>query len=249
MVDIPPKFELEHLMSHTFPGFFSALTLFMLIDVWSPLDLTAMAIKDLSGLGTFVGFVLLIGSILGIIIDGFYHSIIADGVFDQFEGVKYYKREIKIQCFNDFSPGDEEKLSHHYFIKQLGDDKAFTIFQNIINSYYSYARFYSNTFIALMPFSLIVPNYLLKVLQITWGPCIIIGFLSFFIGCFCLYSGYVAYRTYNRALFSAILGYMKESGEKDAKKEDGKINWKMNGLMTKKEWGRTEIKGSIEKGD
>ncbi|MDF0591143.1 hypothetical protein [Candidatus Methanocrinis natronophilus] len=214
MVDIPPKFELEHLMSHTFPGFFSAVSLFMLIDVWSPLDLTAMAIKDISSLGAFIGFVLLIGSILGIIIDGFYHSIIADHIFDKFNSVKIYKEDMKKKCFKDYSSGAEIYRSHHYFIKQMGGDKAITIFQNIINSYYSYARFYSNTFIALIPFSLIVPFYILKIIHISWEYCILLGVFSFFLACFCFYSGYVAYRTYNRALYSAIYGYVGESSEK-----------------------------------
>jgi len=206
--------------------------------------------KDITSLGTFIGFVLLIGSILGVIVDGFYHSIIADYIiadyiFDKFEGVRLYKREIKNKCFKDYSPGDEEILSHHYFIKQLGVDNALKIFPVIINSYHCYARFYSNTFLALIPFSLIVPFYLLKVLQIPWGPSIFTGFISFLLACFCLNSGYVAYKTYNRALFSAIFGYMKENGEKNTKKEGTKVNWKLNGAITNKT-GKTEIKGTIE---
>jgi len=232
MVDIPTQFTFEHLMSHTFPGFFSAVTLFMLIDVWSPLNLTALAIKDIAGLGTFVGFVLLIGSILGIIIDGIYHSIIEDDIFDKIEGVKDYKEKVKEICFdgkkiednaNGVFVGDKlakDVLSHYYFIEQLGGENAIKIYQNVINSYYCYARFYSNTFIALIPFIITVPFYLLEVLQISWISCIFIAITSFFMACFCLNSGYVAYRAYNRALFSAIYGYVKKgeasSGSKPA---------------------------------
>lgn len=233
MVDIPPKFEFEHLMSHTFPGFFSAVTLFMLIDVWSPLNLTALAIKDAAALTSFVGFVLLIGSILGIIIDGIFHSIIEDDLFDQIYEVKKYKIYIKGLCFGDFKTivNDEKSdtakiLSHHYFIKKLEGEKAINIYQNIINSYYCYARFYSNTFLALLPFSLIVPSYLLKTLLISWNLCIFIGIASLILACFCLYSGYVAYKMYNRALFSAIYGYTKDSegdGISDKKNIGGKI--------------------------
>ncbi len=247
MVDIPTQFTFEHLMSHTFPGFFSAITYFMLIDVWSPLNLTALIIEDVTGLGTFIGFVLLAGSILGIIIDGVYHSIIADNIFDQFEGVKLYKRETKINCFKDHSPGDEEMLSHHYFTKQMEGDKAITIYQNIINSYYCYARFYSNTFIALVPFSLIAPFYLFDILKISWGLCVFIGLIAFLSACFCLNSGYVAYRTYNRALFSAIFGYTQESREKDNKIEETKINWNLKATITN-EYGRSEVEGTIKKG-
>ena len=62
--DIPTEIKFKHLLAHTFPGFFLALTVFMLISVWSPIDITAIAIKDITGLATFIGFILLIGTIL-----------------------------------------------------------------------------------------------------------------------------------------------------------------------------------------
>ena len=106
-VEIPPTFEFQHLMSHTFPGFFSAVTLFMLIDIWSPIDLTSLAITNITALASFVGFILLIGSILGIIIDGIYHSIIEDDIFDTFDEVKKYKITIKQNCFKNYHFRDE----------------------------------------------------------------------------------------------------------------------------------------------
>ena len=208
--EVPSQFEFQHLLAHTFPGFFSAITLFMLIDYWSPLDLTSLAISDLNGLVSFAGFILLIGSILGIIADGIYHSIIEDDIFDRFDGVREYKVDLKSKCFNPCVDYDRyrEDLSHYYFFKQYGDD-ALALNQTLVKSYRCYARFYSNTFLTLIPFSLVIPFYLFQNLQISWKLCMFIALMSFFSACFCLKSGYVAYKMYNRALYSAILGSAK----------------------------------------
>jgi len=209
-IGIPSQFEFQHLLAHTFPGFFSAITLFMLIDYWSPLDLTSLAISDLNGLVSFAGFILLIGSILGIIADGIYHSIIEDDIFDRFEGVREYKVDLKSECFEYCRDKEiyEGYLSYYYFFKQFDGDKL-TLNQTLVKSYYCYARFYSNTFLTLVPFTLVAPYYLFDNLQISWGRCMFIALLSFAFACFCLKSGYVAYKTYNRALYSAILGSIK----------------------------------------
>ena len=47
-----PSFKYEELLSHTFPGFFAAISIFMLIDIISPMDLTAWVAKDLASLVT-----------------------------------------------------------------------------------------------------------------------------------------------------------------------------------------------------
>lgn len=96
MADIPSLFKFEHLLSHTFPGFFSAITIFMLLDIWSPIDLTSQTFaKGLDGLINFAGFVLLIRSILGIILDGIHHSLIEGRIFDnlsKYNNIKNLKK-------------------------------------------------------------------------------------------------------------------------------------------------------------
>ena len=99
--DIDFKIEFQHIMSHTFPGFFSAITLFMLIDVWSPMELTSLVIGNISGLLSFVGLILIIGTIFGIIIDGIHHNIIEDHIFDKLNGYKkttYVKYQWMRKC-------------------------------------------------------------------------------------------------------------------------------------------------------
>ena len=56
--EIPGQFEYEHLLSHTFPGFFSAVTFFMLIDVWSPSQLTEVVFSNYNNMIAFIGFVI-----------------------------------------------------------------------------------------------------------------------------------------------------------------------------------------------
>jgi len=141
--EIPSQFSFEELLSSTFPGFFSAITLFMLIDFLSPINLTSWAIKDTTSLLSFVGFVVLVGTIMGIIIDGIHHSIIEDIIFKNILGLKEIDESLKALYPVDL------KLTHHYFFKKLGD-KAENIFEYLINSRYRYSEFYENTFISLV---------------------------------------------------------------------------------------------------
>ncbi len=203
--DIPSQISFEEMLSHTFPGFFSAITLFMLMAIFSPIDITSWAIKDLSSLGLFIGFILLGGTILGIIIDDIHHSIVEDGIFENIVGLR------KIKAVLDaISPGSSElKLGHQYFFQKIGEKQDPTkIFEFIIKSIYRYSEFYANTFISLVPFSLVAPFYLSKVLQIQWSFSLLFGFVSLIVACFCLNGSYVAFREYQKAKLSAICGYL-----------------------------------------
>jgi hypothetical protein len=209
--EIPAGIEFQHLMSHTFPGFLSAVSLFMLVDVWSPIDLSSFVIKDITGFVNFVGFILLIGTILGVIIDGIHHSIIEDAIFDRFQDVREpasIKSECILKCGGDASRLLDLGITHHYFFNKLKGE-AINVSNFFIKGYYSYSEFYSNTFLSLIPFSLIVPFYLVKSFHMSWSLCVYIAIVLFIIGCFCLYSSYNAYKSYKKALYSAIYGYLE----------------------------------------
>jgi hypothetical protein len=210
MADIISPFKFEHLLSHTFPGFFSAITLFMLLDIWSPIDLTSLTFaKGLDGVINFAGFVLLIGSILGIILDGIHHSIIEDKLFDNLKSyaeVKELKKQCLSKCLKDYTENDEKTITRHFFFNKCsGKD----INQYLIEEFYCYSEFYSNTFLSLIPFSFVAPSYLLETLEIPWECSISIALASFILACFCLNSSYVAYIRYNKSLFSAVRGYIE----------------------------------------
>lgn len=211
--EIPSAIEFEHLLAHTFPGFFSAVTLFMILDVWSAVDLTRMIFVDISSLLGFLGFVLLTGTILGVIQDGIHHSIIEDLIFDNFKGYKEDVKNLRKKCFdkiiteeikNEYGKEDYKNFTRSYFFKKCGGP---AVHQYLVKAIYCYSEFYSNTFLALLPFSLVVPFYLNKALSMAWSFSMVFAFLSFILACSCLNSSYVAYYRYNMSLYSAIMGY------------------------------------------
>lgn len=234
--DIPTEIKFKHLMSHTFPGFFSAITLFMLIDIWSPLNITNMAIKDLTSLGVFVGFILLIGTILGIILDGLHHSIIEDGIFDRSEQMREIKKRKKywiyhhgakdlklgdplkpkcegkcIDCNYDLDPKqcviERMGFTRHFSFKKI-EGKLTDINVYLIEEFYSYSEFYSNTFLALIPFSLISPFFLFQNFEVPWRYSVSFGFMAFILACLCLHSSYSSYKTYGNVVNSIMIGYL-----------------------------------------
>lgn len=102
-------------------------------------------------------------------------------------------------------------MTHGYFFKSMTYDKSdpILLFNYLRSSYYSYSEFYGNTFIALIPFSIIAPLYLSYVLQIPLIQSMLIApLLSLVIAIFCLHSSYVAYREYHKAKLSLISGYL-----------------------------------------
>lgn len=198
--EISEQFRFEHLLAHTFPGFFSAITLFMLLDVLSPRDLTLWAFNNIEGVVGFIGFVILIGTILGVIIDGLHHMII-ERFFDRFIENKKNSEFIKA-----LYPQTDLMLRRPYFFKKNGFMK---IDEYITNKIYRYSECYVNTFISLIPFSFIIPIYLSNVLQIPWNYSMLIAGISFIIAFAMLYNGYIENRKYDRWVYSAICSYLK----------------------------------------
>ena len=219
LIDLPSDFKFKHIMSHTLPGFFSAITLYMLIDLWSPIEITPMITKDLGGFATFLGLVFLIGTILGIIQDGIHHSIIEDIIFDSLPGIETLKgiRNEWIQrcdglAFNKSAENFKGwNLTRHYSFKTI-ESKLTEINNFVIEDYYSYSEFYSNAFLSLIPFSIIVPYYLLENFQVPWSRSVVFGFSSSIIALVCLFSSYSSYKTYAIVVNSIMLGYVKDKG-------------------------------------
>ncbi len=229
MVEIPAQIQFEEMLSHTFPGFFSAITLFMLVDIWSPINLTSWAIKDITSLLSFVGFVILFGTILGVIIDGMRHSIVEGIIFTNIPGYKNINegfREIlnseKEIALKDISlykkinnilkqKDPELELKHQFFFKIIENDKsadAIDISNYLVKAAYRYVEFYGNTFISLVLFSFVGPFYLFQVLQTPWTLSLFLSLISLTIACVCLNSSYEALKQYQLAKYSLICGYL-----------------------------------------
>ncbi len=211
--EIPTQFKFEELLSNTFPGFFSALTLFMSIDYLSPINIFALISKNILNLAGFIGYVILFGTILGIIIDGIHHSLIENLIFEKSLGFKEIYEPLKILHSNN-------KLTFPYFYNIIEDKtRAIDNHEYMINAQYRYSEFYANTFIALVPFSFITPFYLLERFQIPWIVSLFFGFLSLITASICLHSSYETYRDYHVWKFSILCGYLNYHHIVDLKAE------------------------------
>jgi hypothetical protein len=207
--EIPGQIEFEHLLSHTFPGLFTAVTLFMLIDVWSSLSLTENIIVDFNSIVVFIGFVLLMGTILGVILDNIHHCILEGLIFDQFDEVQLWITKFNVLTKIDPNKPnrcDVENIVYYYFVRELGND-AINYIQHLRKAKYCYSEFYSNTFLSLVPFSIVIPFYLLKTFLISWSLCICISIFVLVLSCISLVSSYHAYRNYNKSLYYLVLGF------------------------------------------
>jgi len=186
----------------------------MAIDYISLKDLTSSLISgDIENLISFTGYLLLVGTILGIIIDGIHHSILEDWIYDSILrkhiGIGGNTNQLRESCFNKCKTDSyisNDDLTRHFFFKKLNGT---AINQYLIEEFYCYSEFYANTFLALIPFTFILPPYLTNVLEIpsTYSRWIYLISVITIITCFI--SSYVAYNRYNKALFSAILGYIE----------------------------------------
>lgn len=200
--EIPTQYSFQNLLTYSFPGFFSALTFFMLIDVLSPINITALVIKDTVGLATIFGFVILSGTILGVIIDGIHHSILENIIFENFLGLKEIEESLEA-----LYPGENLNLNSRYFFQKLGGN-AIAIFEFLINTIYRYSEFYANTFISMIPFSFIIPFYLVDVFKIPWNWAILVSFVSLIVAFTCLKESYEDLKAYEAHKFSLICGYL-----------------------------------------
>ena len=199
--DLTKNIEFEELLTSTFPGFFSAITLFMLIDILSPKEITSWVFNDISSLIGFIGFVLLFGTILGVIIDGIHHEIIERFIFKKFLEMK------KIDEISKALYPLKEASMYSYFHNMMGEKYIDTL-SFFIKSQYRYSEFYANTFISLLPLSIIAPFYLFNTFQVSWTLSIIIGIITLIISSSCLRNSYMSLLNYKNIYFSYICGYL-----------------------------------------
>lgn len=236
--EISEQFRFEHLLAHTFPGFLSAIALFMFLDVFSPRDLTSWVFNNIQGVIGFIGFVVLIGTILGIIIDGVHHLII-ENIFKKFTGYR------EIHEFSEaLYPRTEPKLIRPYFFEK---EKFMQVDEYITTKVYRYSECHVNIFISLITFLFISPFYLFNVLQIPWIYSIFFASIAFFVACASLISGYVDFKKYHRWMNSAICGYLKcEYYIRLSKQILGDRNIELEAAMFDKESQIRLLKGGIK---
>jgi hypothetical protein len=240
MADIPSQISFEQMLSHLFPGLFLAITIFMLLDILSPADLTLLILKDINALIAFAGLLFIAGTILGIIIDAFHHDILEPYYFNFF-GNKIFveNREThhidwgeadinkKYITFADIT--DYLKIKHHcvdcgdeknskckfcypesssptkiyYFLDTKDLDKYISIYEHIRRSIFHYYEFYVNTFVCMVPFTIVAPVYIHDKMGIDAWPSIIIAVALSILSYLCLHFSFISYQRYMAALYFA----------------------------------------------
>ncbi len=197
--EIPSQFRFEVLLSHTFPGFFSALSAFMLLDVLSSSDLSSLAFGSITDFLSVMGFIILLGTIFGVVIDGVHHWVIEDHIFKKC--LEYDKLEKERESLYPSSD-----IKHFYYFTRIGEDA----FNYLADNYYRYSEFYANIFISLIPFSIISPFYLCRILKIScWWSIILGSGVPLVLAGLCLWSGYDAFITYTRHRRDLIYGFLR----------------------------------------
>lgn len=178
-VDIPSNIDFGKMMSYMFPGFFLALTSFLLIDILSNFQFSGQSISDLNLLIAFVGLLLLIGTIFGVIIDGARLLVLEALLFQKFEDIKNLR----------------DKLSKA-MLSMKDFDKYYKIVTFFRNESYTLYQFYGNVFISLIPFTFILPFYLFYKMQISWLWSVGLSYLLIAMAGVCLFCSYIAYKEY-----------------------------------------------------
>jgi hypothetical protein len=200
-LEIPSQFKFETILSHTFPGFFLALGVFMLLDLLiTSYDLTLWACGTIGDFLMVMGFIILVGTILGILIDGIQHTL-EKGIFENCQKFKDLDAERK-------SLYPSSNIKHFYYFTR--NREAFT---HLTDNYYCYAEFYGNIAISLIAISFIAPFHFRDILHICAWPSFILGcVVPLVLAGFCIWSSYETFLKYHRFridLIYGILGYKK----------------------------------------
>jgi hypothetical protein len=144
-----------------------------------------------------MGFIILVGTILGILIDGIQHTL-EKYIFENCQEFKDLDAERA-------SLYPTQDIKHFYYYTR--DREAFT---HLTNNYYRYAEFYGNIAISLIAFSCIAPFYFRDILEITKGGSFILGCLvPLVLAGFCIWSSYETFFKYHRFRIDLIYGILR----------------------------------------
>jgi hypothetical protein len=196
--EIPSQFSFETLLSHTFPGFFLALGVFMLLDLLiTSYDLTLWALGDFGNFLKVLGFIILVGTILGILIDGIQHTL-EKVIFENCQKFKDLDAERK-----KLYPASN--IKHFYYYTREKE-----AFRHLKDNYYCYAEFYGNIAISLIALSFIAPFYFRNILNINNWESFILGCLvPLVLAGFCIWSSYETFLKYHRFRIDLIYGILR----------------------------------------
>ena len=177
---VPLQINFSKLLSHTFPGIFMVLGIFMLI--YSCVNGESVEkiqfLEDWKAmLVAFVG-IIFFGTIIGIIIDSFSHKI--ENFIKKFE--QYKKIELKEkEVFKDL---DNEPVSFVYFVGFLPLERL----QFLNDDWYCYIEFELNMFISFF-FSAFIYSYFISIIGFDLLIVRIVFLILIILSIYSLYSG------------------------------------------------------------
>jgi len=173
----------------------------------------------------FAAYVLICGTILGVVIDGIHHKVIEEMFLEKYpKDIEIHDIEEWLDCENkkknikkcekcrflynlDYNP-----VKIYYMFHTESMEKSLSLYEYVNKRYYHYYEFFANTFIALIPFAFIAPIYIHQELHINHNNSMLMGviLLALAFSCFCICI--TAYSRYISALYF-ITTYCRENKE------------------------------------
>jgi hypothetical protein len=232
MADISTQLSFEHMLAHLFPGFFTALTVVMILDLLSPSNVTELILKDSNAMIGFLGFIFIAGTILGVVIDGIHHRIIELWYFSYIDTAANYSKDMKhitmreleehlrkqMRCDDNcissenckFAKEGSYGLTKIYYAFNLENiDKCVALHDYLRRTVYHYYEFYANTFIAMIPFSIVTPIYMVKMFDIDYDYALGAGIFLAVLTIACLDFAWMAYDRWISDLYFAFCRCLK----------------------------------------
>ena len=215
------SFSFSKIISHVFPGFLLIISVFMLIDSFciEPGMYSDAICEDhkLENIIFIIGLILLLGTIIGIIVDGLQHFSIT-AIFDKLnENSELYEQTKKIYGIissiyldeflkkNGLKDTETEKLKEEvlnwFFYFPLIDVDKFEIYSN---EFYYYYEFFANIFLVLLVTIFSVFFYTTNVLNLSYNwfiTLIVIGLTLF-----CICAAWCLFKICFRMRVNYILG-------------------------------------------
>ena len=214
-------FSFSKIISHVFPGFLLIISVFMLIDSFciEPGMYSDTICEDykLENFILIIGLILLLGTIIGIIVDGLQHFLIT-AIFDRLnKNSELYKQAEKIYeitssiYLDDFFKKNglkdtetkklkKEVLNWFFYFPLIGIDR----FEIYSNEFYYYYEFFANIFLVLLVTIFSVFFYTTNVLNLScnWFITLIVIGLTFF----CIFAAWHLHTLCFRMRVNYVLG-------------------------------------------
>lgn len=114
----------------------------------------------------------------------------------------------------DFYKSHEYELLKLYYSFDMNNmDKCIGLHDYLKKSVYYYYEFYANTFISMIPFSIVAPIFMVKILNINYYSSCIAGLILAILTIICLDFAWMAYKRWLSVLYFAFCECSKRKKE------------------------------------